>query len=126
MHVLLIEPDSILAKTYCAAFERVGWSVTHVRGAQQAVSAADDTRPDIVVLELQLAGHSGSAFLYEFRTYADWLAIPVVLHTLTPPDTLRVYERAFAELGVVAKLYKPHTPLRQLLATITACTPARV
>jgi len=35
---------------------------------------------------------------------------------LVPPDTLRVYERSFAELGVVAQLYKPQTSLRQLLA----------
>lgn len=126
MHVLLIEPDVVLAKTYIAACKRAGWSVTHVRGAQQAISAADALKPDVVVLELQLAGHSGSAFLYEFRTYTDWLAIPVILHTLTPPDTLKVYDRAFDELGVSAKLYKPHTSLRQLLATIRASVPVRV
>lgn len=120
MHILLIEPDTILADTYSKAFTRAGHQVTHVRGAQQAISAADDKRPDVVVLELQLAAHSGSAFLYEFRTYGDWLEIPIVLHTLIPPDTLRVYERSFAELGVVAQLYKPQTTLRQLLATIAA------
>ena len=126
MRILLVEPDTVLADIYSKACTRAGHIVTHVRGAQQAITASDDNRPDVVVLELQLAAHSGSAFLYEFRTYEDWLKIPIVLHTLVPPDTLRVYERSFAELGVVAQLYKPQTSLRQLLAVITASAIVRV
>jgi DNA-binding response OmpR family regulator len=119
MHVLLIEPDVVLARVYMQSFVRLQHRVTHVRGAQQAISAADADLPDVVVLEMQLAAHSGSAFLYEFRTYHDWLHVPIILHTLIPPDTLRVYEKSLNELGVAACLYKPQTSLRQLVSVTT-------
>lgn len=118
MNVLIVEPDIILAKLYIQAFERKGHSVSCARNAQSAISAADVKCPDVVVLELQLAAHSGAAFLYEFRSYTDWLQIPIVVHTLTPPDSLQVFEKTFEELGVAAQLYKPATSLRQLVDTV--------
>lgn len=118
MRILLIEPDVVLAKVYCQAFARLRHQVTHVRGAQSAICAADIDRPDIVVLELQLAAHSGPAFLYEFRSYGDWVNIPIIVHSLIPPDTLQVYEHSLKELGVVDTLYKPRTSLRQLVSSV--------
>ena len=118
MHVLLIEPDIVLAAIYTDTFKRAGYRVTHVRGAQAAVCIADSRRPDVVVLEMQLAAHSGAAFLYEFRSYQDWSSVPIIMHTLVHPDTVRVYEKSLKELGVVAALYKPQTSLGELLATV--------
>ena len=120
MHILLVEPDYVLAKFYKHALERVGHSVTHVVTAQSAVSAADANMPDIVVLEMQLAGHSGAAFLYEFRTYSDWLSIPVIIHTLIPPIKMKVFEKSLEELGIAACLYKPQTSLRKLVDSVEA------
>jgi response regulator RpfG family c-di-GMP phosphodiesterase len=84
------------------------------------VCAADYKTPDVVVLEMQLAAHSGSAFLYEFRTYSDWIDIPIIVHTLVPPDTTQVYEQSLKSLGVTDILYKPQTSLRKLLGAIEA------
>lgn len=70
MHVLLIEPNTLLAATYRQALQHAGHEVRHVTGAQAAVMAADGRTPDVVVLELQLPQHSGLEFLHEFRSYA--------------------------------------------------------
>jgi DNA-binding response OmpR family regulator len=118
MNILVVEPDAVLGKVYAQAFERKGHSVSCARNAQAAVLAADAKRPDVVVLELQLAAHSGAAFLYEFRSYTDWLHIPVVVHSLMPPDRLQLFEQAFTELGVAKQLYKPATSLRQLIDAV--------
>jgi DNA-binding response OmpR family regulator len=114
MRVLLIEPDTLQATIYAQALERAGHQVSHVVSAQTAVHAADEQMPDVVVLELQLPQHNGVEFLYEFRSYAEWQGIPVLLHTFVPGDELAHAATLHRELGVVAALYKPTTSLGQL------------
>ncbi|HSX07942.1 MAG TPA: response regulator [Candidatus Saccharimonadales bacterium] len=116
--VLLIEPDIILALAYRRALERAGWQVRVAASAQAALDCADACRPDVVVLELQLAGHNGVEFLYEFRSYAEWLDVPVIVHTLTPPTAFAQQETLRNQLGVVAYHYKPNTKIVQLIATV--------
>jgi two-component system cell cycle response regulator DivK len=115
-NVLLIEPDRVMAEIYKRAIEADGISaVTSVSGAQAAIMAADKHRPDLVILELQLIEHSGVEFLYEFRSYSEWQAIPVLVQTMVPFSEFRDnWHLLQDELGVRAYMYKPHTSLRQL------------
>lgn len=118
MRILLIEPDTVLAKIYKDSLERVGHKVARVSSAQAAVQVADIRTPDLVIMEMQLAAHSGAAFLYEFRTYSDWLHIPVIINTLLPPSKMCVFEDSLKELGVVNCMYKPRTTLRRLAQAV--------
>jgi DNA-binding response OmpR family regulator len=122
MHLLLVEPDLIQADIYKMAFEQDGHTVDHATTAQGAVHLADSHRPDIVVLELQLASHNGVEFLYEFRSYHEWLGVPVLLHTFVPEAELEQTVLA-RELGVVRSLYKPETTLDRLKAAVRAIGP---
>lgn len=118
-YVLLLEPNTLLAKTYTQLFEHVGYAVGHATGAQEALAIADKRTPDVVVLELQLPMHSGVEFLHEFRSYSEWLKIPVVVNTLSPPSRLAaLYVALQNDLGVTALLYKPQTSLQVLLRTM--------
>lgn len=121
MQVLLVEPDVVLAKLYRQAFEDSGWQVSWAPGAQAAVDAADDARPDVVVLELQLVEHSGIEFLYEFRSYLEWQTIPVIAHTLVPPTAFADLSVLVHELGVSTYHYKPNTNIAQLMSSIHEC-----
>lgn len=118
-HILLLEPDSLLAATYMRALEHVGHTTGQVVSAQQAVFAIDEKLPQLILVELQLVAHSGIEFLYELRSYAEWQAIPVVVHSCIPPsefnDSLELLRQ---HLNVHAYLYKPHTSLRKLLRTV--------
>jgi DNA-binding response OmpR family regulator len=124
--ILLIEPDRLLAETYLQALAAAGYSVGACSGAQAAVLVADQTRPDLVVLELQLTTHSGIEFLYEFRSYPDWQDIPVVVHSQVPKSEFQQnWQLLKDELGVKAYLYKPQTTLRQLVATVNEQLPVK-
>jgi len=115
MHILLVEPDKLLARSECQALEQAGHSVMVAATAQVAIQAADERRPDIVLLELQLVSHSGIEFLYEFRSYSDWQSIPVVALTQVPPAEFSgSAELLKHELGVVAYHYKPRTSLTKI------------
>jgi DNA-binding response OmpR family regulator len=118
-HVLLIEPDRLLAESYLQALQAAGHEVVACAGAQTAIQAADQTRPDVVILELQLVEHSGVEFLYEFRSYPDWQTIPVVVQSYIPSVEFADNQQSLrGQLGVTAYLYKPRTTLRQLVAAV--------
>lgn len=113
--ILLIEPDRVLAETYRQALLAKGHTVVCCASAQAAIISADQHRPDLVILELQLIEHSGIEFLYELRSYQDWQGIPVVVHTMVPPSEFTLNRRLLREqLGVKTYLYKPDTNLSQL------------
>lgn len=117
-HILLIEPDRKLAATYAQALMVHGHSVVVGTTAQKGILAADDRKPDVVVLELQLVAHSGIEFLYEFRSYADWQAIPVIICTNVMPGEFAASEQLLNRLGVRAYHYKPRTSLKMLVESI--------
>ncbi len=117
-HILIIEPDKQLGRTYQACLKREGHQVDWVAHAQDAVHVADEKQPDVVILELQLSRHNGIEFLYEFRSYPEWQNVPVILLTLVPPAALSITAAMMERLGIVGCLYKPATSLAQLRRTI--------
>lgn len=118
MNILLIEPDAKLARTYQQALKRAGHSVRVAAHAQGAIDRADDSIPDLVILELQLVAHNGFEFLHEFRSYPEWQHVPVLLLTNVVSASLET--ASLASLGVVGYLYKPATSLQKLVTTIEA------
>jgi CheY-like chemotaxis protein len=118
MHVLLIEPDRLQAAACARSLERAGHSVAHAASAQGAVAQADKQLPDVVVLELQLPRHNGVEFLYEFRSYFEWLHIPVVIYSFVPPRELKHAATLTRELGVVRVLHKPQASLAALCEAV--------
>lgn len=121
MKVLLLEPDKVLANTYRQALQSQGHQVTMCASAQAAIFAADELKPDVVVVELQLVGHSGLEFLYEFRSYEDWRAIPVIIQTNVPAGEFSdSWDLLSEELGVSAYHYKPLTSLKSLFSSVAA------
>jgi DNA-binding response OmpR family regulator len=123
--VLIIEPDAALARTYVQALQHVGFMVTHVSSAQDAVDAADHEAPEVVILELQLAVHDGIEFLHEFRSHTEWRTIPVIVNTNLPKQALAPVQGALAgDLGVAEVLYKPRTTLQQLISSVRQRVPA--
>jgi DNA-binding response OmpR family regulator len=112
--ILLLEPDRLLARSYSKSLESKGYSVHWINDAQAALGILDEHQIDLVVLELQLTGHNGVEFLYEFRSYPDWDHIPVILHTMVPDTHPGVGKSFWEELGIVEYRYKPQTSLKQL------------
>lgn len=119
MNILLIEPDKLLADIYRQALEGAEHSVRMTASAQSAVFSADEIRPDVIVLELQLINHSGLEFLYELRSYPEWQDIPVIINSYVPAGEFagswRLLKR---QLNIAAYHYKPLTSLQTLLRSI--------
>lgn len=125
--ILLIEPDRLLGETYAQALISDGHRVIACAGAQAAILAADQNRPDMVILELQLIKHSGLEFLYEFHSYSEWQPVPVLIQTSVPPgEFAENWQLLKNELGIQAYLYKPTTTLGQLVARVNEYLPLTI
>ncbi len=125
-NVLVIEPNRILGEVYHRAFTKAGYSVQTCATAQAAIMAADEQMPDVVVLEFQLVAHSGVEFLYEFRSYVDWQAIPVVVHSHVPTGQFGdQLDSISKQLGIKSYLYKPTTSLQRLLREVDLAATAQ-
>ena len=125
MQILLVEPDVALAQIYRDALEAAGHEVDVVTSAQAAIFAADQHRPDVVVLELQLAAHNGVEFLYEFRSYPEWQTVPVIVNSVVPPGDV-VLEVLWDQLRISAYHYKPRTKLSALVQSAQDHAAAKV
>lgn len=116
--VLIIEPDRTIAKCIKDELEKRSMKVAIASNADTAIEAADDLQPDIVVTELSLAGHSGTEFLYEFRTYSDWSEVPIVIYSsMKLPDEIS-NSHDWKHLDIAEFLYKPDESLDQLASRV--------
>ena len=104
---------------YGVALQRAGHVITEVHSALDAIQAADDSKPDLVLLELQLASHDGIEFLHEFRSYPEWQQVPVVVISNLSPSALASAQAVLQrDMGVVRCLYKPRVTLQKLLKIV--------
>ena len=117
-HILLLEPTQILADVCQKALSMAGHTVVWRQTAEQGVTALDEHKIDIIVLEIQIPIHNGIEFLYEMRSYNDWLDIPVLLYT----DVRKApeFDDALSRLKVAEWLYKPQTSLHSLVHAVDA------
>lgn len=118
-NILIIEPQVALAERYQRVLAKLG-SVEVASGAQAAIESADAKTPDIVILELLLIDHSGVEFLYEFRSYAEWQSVPIIILSLLMPSQLAKYQPSLNQLGVVKILSKADTSVAALRNSVAS------
>jgi DNA-binding response OmpR family regulator len=123
-HILIIEPDRLLGGNINDYFKSAGYLVAVHGNPQAALTAADQQKPDVIIAEMQLAGRSGVEFLYEFRSYPDWQAVPIIIYTNLNADQTARYADSLDELSVSAVLYKTQAGLAGLLQTVERFAPA--
>ncbi len=116
--VLLLESNHLLAGNITKFLAKRGYKVDHQVQPQAAISAADVRRPDAVIVDLFLAGRGGLEFLYEFRSYPDWLNVPAIIYSSLPLADLGESAAAMQHLLVQAFYYKPNTTLAELAASL--------
>lgn len=116
--VLLIEPDSFLAKIYVQAIEREGIIVQRTSKAQEAISVIDKIKPNLIVLELQLPSNNGIEFLYELRSYSDLQDIKVIVLSFISSLELALTPKQTQILNIYKHLYKPKTSVSKLAEVV--------
>ena len=80
--ILLVDDDDRQRDMYRLRLERQGYRVRSVNGADAAVAALHEERPDVIVLDIWMPERDGLSALQEFLDIDAGL--PVVIHTAYP------------------------------------------
>jgi DNA-binding response OmpR family regulator len=113
-NILILEPDRISAKCIEEELVKRNFEVYKASSAETAVAQADKLKPDLVICELSLPGHSGSEFIYEFRTYTDWKNTPMLIYSSIKVPNKMTKSRDWELLSIARVLYKPDFSLKKL------------
>ncbi len=110
--ILVVEDDTALREALLDTLELSGYTATGARSAEQALAALAETRPGLVLTDVQMPGMDGHALLRLLR--ARHPEIPVIL--MTAYGQIERAVQAMRE-GAADYLAKPFEP-EQLLATV--------
>jgi CheY-like chemotaxis protein len=108
--ILYVEDDLHVRTTAKLVLEVIGkFSVRECRSGYEALDAAEDFHPDLILLDVMMPELDGLATLKLLRTLPHLADTPALFVTsLTTPDDIDRYMAAGA-IGVIAK---PLVPLR--------------
>lgn len=113
LRVLVVDDEQALAKVVGSYLEREGFIVDLAYDGPSAVVAAQDHRPDLVVLDLMLPGFDGIEVCRQIRVFSDAYII-----MLTARDE-EVDKVVGLSVGADDYLVKPFSP-REMIARVRA------
>ena len=106
--VLIVDDDADIREIVQFALElQPGWRVVGEPDGENAVARAVESRPDVILLDVNLAGMDGPATLAALRGDARTSAIPVLFLTANTRDADIERLRALGANGVLAKPFDP-------------------
>jgi two-component system response regulator RegX3 len=111
--ILIVEDDEPLARLVGTYLEREGYSVLIATAGDEAIATAQETRPDLVLLDLMLPVHSGLEVCRALRSQSD---VPIIMVTARRAEADRL--SGFAE-GADDYVVKPFST-RELVARVGA------
>ena len=118
--ILLIEADKLLADNISGCLKKAGQAVEWHVSPQAAMESADQQKPDLIILDLLLAGHGGLEFLFELRSYPEWQDLPVILFSHISEAELENSGTGLQQLKIAAFHHKPRTTAAELAASVEA------
>ena len=94
MRVLIVEDDENLANTLRWVAEEQGDEARVCYTGREAIAAAHDTRPDLVVVDMELPDMDGTEVCRSVCSHAETKDATVVMHTASTDPELRRRARA--------------------------------
>lgn len=79
--ILLVEDDTALAEVYKSRLELEGFDVRHVPNGEDALSAATEYKPDLVVLDAMMPKISGFDVLDILRNTPETTNVRIIMLT---------------------------------------------
>lgn len=113
--ILLVEDDMALAQAYSTRIEAEGFSVKHCADGEQALSAAIDYRPDLILLDIMMPKIDGYDVLDILRNTPETEAVKIIiLSALSQPGDI---DRA-KKLGADEYLVKSQAVITDVMERI--------
>jgi len=114
--MLLVEDDRALAELLAWHFEREDFEIVRTADGEEALMLAEESPPDIVILDWMIEGVSGLEVCRRLRRRAATANLPVIMLTARGEEGDRVRG---LETGADDYVTKPFSP-RELVARVAA------
>jgi two-component system, OmpR family, phosphate regulon response regulator PhoB len=114
--MLLVEDDAALAELLVYHFSRESFDVAHTPDGEEALMLAQETPPDIVLLDWMLENLSGIEVCRRLRRMPETANVPIIMLTARGEEEDRVRG---LETGADDYVTKPFSP-RELVARVGA------
>ena len=114
--MLLVEDDAALAELLIWHFKREDFDVSHTVDGEEALLMAQETVPDIVLLDWMVESLSGIEVCRRLRRMTGTANVPIIMLTARGEEEDRVRG---LETGADDYLTKPFSP-RELVARVKA------
>jgi two-component system, OmpR family, phosphate regulon response regulator PhoB len=115
-NVLVVEDDAALAELLRYTLERDGFTVHHAADGEDALLMAQETTPDVVILDWMVPSLSGIEVCRRLRRMAPTAGVPIVMLTARTEEADRIRG---LDTGADDYITKPFSP-RELSARIKA------
>jgi two-component system phosphate regulon response regulator PhoB len=113
--ILFVEDDDALAGVYLVRLQAEGFDVKRVANGEEALAAATEYKPDLVLLDVMMPKVSGFDVLDILRNTPETANLKVIMLTALSQDADR--KRA-EELGVDDYLVKSQVVISDVIARI--------
>jgi two-component system phosphate regulon response regulator PhoB len=114
--LLLVEDDEALAELLIWHFGRAEFEVRRTADGEEALLLAEETPPDIVILDWMIEGVSGIEVCRRLRRMPSTSNVPIIMLTARGEETDRIRG---LETGADDYVTKPFSP-RELIARVAA------
>jgi len=109
--VLVVDDEFILRDLMRTILEEEGYSVITASNGEEALTKADNERPDLIILDLMMPGKSGLEVCKILKSQSETKHIPVVMATALGREVDRTLTKA---AGADAHFIKPFSALALL------------
>jgi len=122
IRVLLVEDDAWLAEMEQSVLTQAGYDVVVAPHALAAMASIDETVPDVIILDVLLAGSTAFSLLNELQSHGDTHQVPIILCTNLAEQ---FSSSQLAEYGVKRVVNKTTMHPQDLVVAVRALVPER-
>lgn len=114
--VLVAEDDAVQRERMLGWLEGPQWSVREAENGREALKRIQESKPDVILLDLMMPEMDGFQFTREVRAHREWRDVPIVV--MTAKD-ITAEDRERLDGKVSSILQKGASGREELLAEIT-------
>jgi two-component system, OmpR family, phosphate regulon response regulator PhoB len=115
-HILIVEDEAALVELLRYNLEKEGYRVTIASDGEEGLTAVEESKPDLIILDWMLPLVSGLEVCRQIRRKAATRGLPIIMLTARSEETDRVRG---LEVGADDYITKPFSP-SELMARVRA------
>ena len=124
--ILIIEDDADIAALIAHYLEKAGYGTEVVPDGARALSAAKETPPDLVILDLMLPGLNGLEVCRALRLDNRTAALPILLVTARGEESERILGLDSGADDYVVKPFSPNELMARVRSLLRRATPPTI